>query len=71
MNSQLARVAAVALWTAVCIGILLLWIGAMGASPSTDPAAYGLAACMATGCVGSVWFAAMIVALVVYGLVRR
>ncbi len=71
MNSQLARVAAVALWTAVCIGLLLLWIGAMSVSPATDPAAYGLAACMATGCVGTVWFGALIVALVVYGLVRR
>lgn len=62
-------------WTAACGAVWLLWVGgivdtAESQGPDADTA-IGVASCLATGCVGSVWFGVLLVALVVYGLVRR
>lgn len=72
--SWVTRLALVGGWTAACAMIWFLWLGSMASSAEAqgmDETAVGLGACMVTGCVGSVWFGVLLVALVVYALVRR
>lgn len=76
-KSQMARVFAVLAWTSVCGGLWLLWTYGvvMGSGESADPvvdagAIVGGAACT-TGCMGGIWFMGLVVAALVWALVRR
>lgn len=72
MESQVTRVAVVAAWTLACLVAGLLWITGASVQPGgDDPVVLGMASCMVVGCVGSVWFGVLLVALVLYALVRR
>ena len=69
------RLALVCGWTGLCAFIWFMWIGSMASQPDMaepgNETALGLAACMATGCTGGIWFFGLVAALVVYGLIRR
>jgi len=66
------------IWTITCAGFWILFLVAMvnqPPPPNTTPdmanTALGMAGCMATGCVGSVWLVGLIVLLVLYAIIRR
>jgi len=59
-------------WTALCGMLWILWVGSM-ADPANGASeeAVAMGACMATGCAGSAWFGGLVVAMVIYSLLRR
>ena len=74
-TSWVIRLTLVGGWSLLCFVLWFLWVGSMVNSPEMQGAenetAVAMATCMATGCMGSVWFGALIVAMVIYMLVRR
>lgn len=74
----IAKLVIAFLWTSACGLLWLMMILLMaahqpspGISAETSNAALGMAAVMATGCVGGVWLLGSVVLLVIYALVRR
>jgi hypothetical protein len=69
------RILAVGGWTALCVFAWFLWVGHMAVSPDLvgpgSETALGMAACLATGCIGGGWLMGLSVALVLYSLLRR
>lgn len=74
-TSWVIRLTLVGGWTLLCAVVWFLWIGSIASSPTLqgpeNEASLGMAACMATGCVGAGWFGVLAVSLVIYALVRR
>lgn len=63
------------IWTAFCGLLWLLWLTGTVDRMQMDGAgtdtAIGMAGCLVTGCMGSVWMGGLLLLLVVYAIVRR
>jgi hypothetical protein len=75
--SWLLRIVGVLGWTGLCIASWFWWMHAMTSSPELNDGseaadiAQGCACLVATGTCGTAWFGVLVVALVLYGLLRR
>lgn len=77
-NSQALRIGGVLAWTMACLGVWVLWLGVTMRQPidaTVDPEVHATAVGMVATCggcaVGSVWLVVLVVAAVVWALVRR
>lgn len=75
-NGQALRIGGVVAWTLGCLAVWGLWVGATMRQPQdVDPEVHATAVGMVASCggcaVGSVWLGVLVVAAVVYALVRR
>lgn len=77
-SSWKLRLMAVVAWTASCtlLALALVLPVAMtppdpGVSAETHATALGASVACSAGCMGSVWFAGLMVGLIIYALIRR
>jgi hypothetical protein len=77
-SSWKVRLMVVAAWTALCSLLAVAWVAVIAIAPpdpsvsaETHATAVGASVACSAGCMGSVWFAGLIVGLVIYALIRR
>jgi hypothetical protein len=77
-SSWKVRALIVGAWTALCSLLAVAGVAVVavappdpGVSAETHATAVGASLACSAGCMGSVWFAGLIVGLVIYALVRR
>ena len=77
-SSWKIRAVIVAAWTAFCGLLTVMFLLPVitiqpdpGVSAEAHATALGASMTCATGCMGSVWFAGLVIGLVIYALVRR
>lgn len=63
------------IWSAFCTLFWLIWltgtVDRMQMDGTGTDTAIGMAGCLVTGCMGSMWMGGLLLLLVVYAIVRR